>query len=879
MTRLAPAVRIDAIENGGTAVGRDGARIALAPGSMVNSAGQPVTGPIDVFMTPVNVLDVRARRAFPGAFAGRTDSGAEALMLSHGVMDVRFEQNGAPLRLAAGRTAEMDIPIYTMRNKDGGAHVAGTSIPVWSLDESTGRWQQEGSGTVVAAAGAPSGFVQRSTVTHFSWWNCDDFAASATARITVWCNISGGSCGSGAQGLRIEAQVLGNTGPAAYATGPIRTDAPTELMIAAGRPVQFSALGDGAFTGDVTPNPVTAQANTTVDVEIVVKPLHKGNGSFTPGEYLRGEMTTAGEVHEYRFEGRAGMTFRVVAYPAVSFLSPPGFTGGTLAARVAVLRGDTELGAASFESNLAGDIEVKLPADGEYIVRFVAEGKVPSWYVASTRLRAAGATPGAGVLFLVETLSSTTGSPNRLVSVANPGAPPVELTGTFPAFAEGISAALPNTTMSGQGYNPWLPRKANFEEATAGRVVYIADQQTRDVSELFYVDLDRPGQPVRMNGPEVASQVNAEVAEFRISDADRTRVVYLVRAGASGDLFIGDTDTPGTSVRIGTPEDQLQLGPFNFALARGGRAVVYLSDSARTSTVGDDNLYLVDLDAPTQLAVVNAPLDFASGAVIIEYALHPDGRHLAYRARPGSTGPVRAYLADLDDPGKSIELNGLSNTNVPLLDHVRGLRFTPDGRHLIVLGGNTATASTGTLYAVNVTDPARPGAPVRLTADSSVLTWSIAPDSDLVIFEDSQQVSGARISQPGIDQVIVRTPSTLRLPRNPFFTPDAGTLLLRLMDGNTNEWQLYSQGLTTGGALTRLDPAPAHASPSGVSVFELAADGDTIYFVAEPQARSVAGIMSVPLSDPADVQLVVEPNLNFRVVQPIGDQAVFRLRE
>jgi hypothetical protein len=881
MTRLAAPVRIAAIESGGTAVGRDGARIVLPPGAMVNSAGQPVIGPIDVFMTPVNVLNVNARRAFPGAFAGRDDNGAETLMLSHGVMDVRFEQNGAPLKLAAGSTAEIDIPIYTTRNKDGGTHVAGASIPVWSLDETTGRWQQEGSGTVVAAAGSPTGFAQRSTVTHFSWWNCDDFAASATARITVWCNASGESCGAGAQGLRIEAQVLGNGGPVASAAGPIRTDAPTELLIAAEQPVQFTVLGDGAFTADVTPNPVTASANTTVEVEVVVKPLHRADGAFTPGEYLRGEMTTVGEAHEYRFEGRAGMSFRVVAYPAASVLSPPGFTGGTLAARVAVLSGPTELGAASFESNIAGDVEVTLPADGEYIVRFVAEGKVPGWYVATTRLRAAGASSGAGVLFLAQGAYSTTmGAPNRLMHVAEPGGSLLELTGAFPAFAEGISANLPPTAVTGQGYNSWLPRNANFEESTPGRIVYIADQQTKDLPELFYLDFDRPGQPVRMNGPEVASQpsANAEVAEFRISAADRTRVVYHVRVGFNADLFIGDTDTPGTSVRIGKPA--LSLGPFEFALARDGRSVVYLNDSARTTSVGDDNLYLVDLDAPTQLTIVNHPLDFEAGALMLDYEIHPDGRHVAYRARLGSTGPVRAYLADLDDPGKAIELNGLSNINTPLLDRVRALRFTPDGRHLIVLSASSANVSTGPLYAVNIANPGQPGAPVRLTADSTIQTWLIAPDSDLVLFEDSHDVGGARISQPGVDLVIVNTPATLWLPRNPVFTPDGGTLLLRLQNRDTREWQLYSQELTTGGALTRLDPAPPHSDPTGVLLFELAADGDTIYFVAEPQQRNLTGITTVRLSDPGDVVQVVVPDPAFdRVVAPLTDQAVFRLLE
>ena len=47
-------------------------------------------------------------------------------------------------------------------------------FPLWSLNERTGTWIEEGSGRVVAAA-SPSGLALRGEVTHFSWWNHDQF--------------------------------------------------------------------------------------------------------------------------------------------------------------------------------------------------------------------------------------------------------------------------------------------------------------------------------------------------------------------------------------------------------------------------------------------------------------------------------------------------------------------------------------------------------------------------------------------------------------------------------------------------------------------------------------------------------------------------------
>ena len=38
--------------------------------------------------------------------------------------------------------------IYAANDKSGAALTAGTQIPLWSLDEGTGLWKEEGSGTV-----------------------------------------------------------------------------------------------------------------------------------------------------------------------------------------------------------------------------------------------------------------------------------------------------------------------------------------------------------------------------------------------------------------------------------------------------------------------------------------------------------------------------------------------------------------------------------------------------------------------------------------------------------------------------------------------------------------------------------------------------------
>ena len=159
---------------GGTLAGKDGARITLPPASLVDASGNPVSGPVQVSMTPVDVA--AEARAFPGRFEGVGPDGGEGLILSYGTVEYILTQNNAPVQLAPGKKATIEIPVYTALNRDGSPVNVGDAYPLWSLNERTGTWVLEGAGTVVAAA-TPSDLALRGEVTHFSWWNHDVFDA------------------------------------------------------------------------------------------------------------------------------------------------------------------------------------------------------------------------------------------------------------------------------------------------------------------------------------------------------------------------------------------------------------------------------------------------------------------------------------------------------------------------------------------------------------------------------------------------------------------------------------------------------------------------------------------------------------------------------
>ncbi len=173
MRERAAAVTLPDAAAGGTVDGPDGVRVVFAPGSLVDAAGNPASGAVQVAMTPVDVTE--SPRAFPGRFEGLAPDGEEGLIVSFGVVEVVLRQGGQPLQLAPGRRATLEIPVYASLGTDGQPLQAGDTYPLWSLNERTGLWVAEGTGTVVAAPGTPEGLALRGEVTHFSWWNHDKF--------------------------------------------------------------------------------------------------------------------------------------------------------------------------------------------------------------------------------------------------------------------------------------------------------------------------------------------------------------------------------------------------------------------------------------------------------------------------------------------------------------------------------------------------------------------------------------------------------------------------------------------------------------------------------------------------------------------------------
>jgi len=187
MRRRGPVIPIDPSRPVDVAAAH-GARVTLPANALVDGDGNPVSGEVELTITPVDVSSDDELGVFPGDFAGEDADGvAVPLILSYGTVEYRFSQNGEELNLAAGQSAVIELPVFVEQHPDGRPIQIGDPGALWYLNEETGLWKQEGTGTVVASLESPTGLALQAQVGHFSWWNHD--IAPETCELTI--NTSG----------------------------------------------------------------------------------------------------------------------------------------------------------------------------------------------------------------------------------------------------------------------------------------------------------------------------------------------------------------------------------------------------------------------------------------------------------------------------------------------------------------------------------------------------------------------------------------------------------------------------------------------------------------------------------------------------------------
>ncbi|MBL4796684.1 MAG: PKD domain-containing protein [Oleispira sp.] len=160
-------------------------KLLLAANSFVDAEGNAVTGEVEITITPIDIRAVDS--AFLGGGQALTGSGEAVALISTGMADYQFSQNGSEVSLAEGATAIIEMDLAVTTGDDGRVFAEGDTIEMWWFDSATGFWIEDGMGTVQLSETSDTGLKLVATVSHFTTWNWDYYKQDNRSSITFKC--------------------------------------------------------------------------------------------------------------------------------------------------------------------------------------------------------------------------------------------------------------------------------------------------------------------------------------------------------------------------------------------------------------------------------------------------------------------------------------------------------------------------------------------------------------------------------------------------------------------------------------------------------------------------------------------------------------------
>jgi Tol biopolymer transport system component len=392
------------------------------------------------------------------------------------------------------------------------------------------------------------------------------------------------------------------------------------------------------------------------------------------------------------------------------------------------------------------------------------------------------------------------------------------------------------------------------------RVVYLADQDTPGVIELYSARRDGTGTPVRLSGPLVAQ---GDVDSFQITP-DGARVVY--RADQDTDLLYELYSAP---IDGSAPAVKL-----NGTLVAGGQVIDY--EPYVMTSDGQTMLYVADQDVDNEQHLYRVPTDGSAPPVAIATPSFAGGDVFGHAIAPDDTtvllvGTLRAAgFAELF----KVPLNGSS---APMLMHpplvygdVQSFDVSPDGAWVVYRSDDNTSLETE-VFSVPF-DLSAP--PVKLSGPlasslSDVDEFAISPNSTHVIYRGDQDLYGVEeLYSAPIDgsapAVKVSAPQTfgyaiLLFPREASFTADGTTLVYKSYPGGSYN-QIYATPVDGSAPATLLSLMNGAVSKVGIT-----SDGARVVFTGtQPGAGSANQLYSVPIDGSAAAT---------RLNDPVPDQA------
>lgn len=234
---------------GGNVTVPSGGSISFTDNSIVNNAtNASYSGTVSVNAFFINPAASNFRDIMPGSLTGINSNTQLVGLKSFGMMAVELTgAAGEKLQLAAGKSATITFPIPTALQAS-----APATIALWSFNDTTGLWKQEGTATKEG-----NNYVAK--VGHFSFWNCDD--PFPVVNFTVVLKDKGNNP---IRNVEVVLQITGDTlNPAGYGytdnSGKVSGAIPVNKSL---KMIVYSTCGTVIHTQDIGP----FSANTDLGV-------------------------------------------------------------------------------------------------------------------------------------------------------------------------------------------------------------------------------------------------------------------------------------------------------------------------------------------------------------------------------------------------------------------------------------------------------------------------------------------------------------------------------------------------------------------------------------------------------------------------------------
>ncbi|MEO1367100.1 MAG: hypothetical protein AAFX50_07965, partial [Acidobacteriota bacterium] len=311
---------------------------------------------------------------------------------------------------------------------------------------------------------------------------------------------------------------------------------------------------------------------------------------------------------------------------------------------------------------------------------------------------------------------------------------------------------------------------------TADDVLFVADQETANLDELFAVDSLGAQAPERVSGPLMARL--GEVEDFKLS-ADGAHAVYVAdqRIFDRPELFSAPVDG-GPSVRL-SPDLEVGDEIIDFQIDPTSQRVVMQIDTLLWTTP-------VDAAEPVRLTPGR---DFG-----IDFAFTPDGQDVVFVGQIGVGGRPSLYRVPATG-GTAVNLLP-SSVAYADIDFTRSFVITADGQRVIFPSPEVPTGSLPTrIYSA----PLAGGETLRLSDPlTSIRGFSVSADGSYVVFAGRPEslgefaIYGSPTDVPNTVELVPPAGGPLANPY-PFYVDDDASHLGYILEGD-----LFSREIETG---------------------------------------------------------------------------------